>query len=105
MNSIPDAEGPQVMLGGLIKPDPDQPQDSLTSPGAVLEAQKMVARYCLLAWTMCFSTFSQPLERSFSSEPEGKFSARELIKKGLLREEELRVLQVTRDPNISLRGV
>ena len=92
MSGIPDVESPQIMLGGLVKTEPKQPLTSLTSSGAVLEARKMVARYCLLAWAMCYSTISQPLEKSFS--PEGKFSTKALIDKGLLRDRELSVLQV-----------
>ena len=88
MNNIPDAESPQLMLGGLVTSDPSKPKASLTSPYGALEARKMVARYCLLSWTLCFNTFSTPIRVSFGTPSK-------LIAKGLLKERELKSLQVT----------
>ena len=95
VNNIPDAESPQLMLGGLVRSDPTAPRHSLTSPGSVLEARKMIARYCVLSWTLCFNTFSTPIRLRFGT-------ARKLVAKGLLRERELRALQVT---EIGFNGV
>ena len=77
-------ENPQLVLGGLTSPG----QGALSSPLAVLQAKKMVARYCLLAWTMCFTTFSRPLATNLGTTGG-------LLEKKLLREEELASLQVS----------
>ena len=33
-----------------------------------IKFKQKIARYCLLAWTMCFSNFSQSLKEKFSDE-------------------------------------
>ena len=59
VQGIPDPKGPLLMLGGLVKnPDPKHPTTDVTSTTGVLEAKKMIARYCLLSWTMCYNTFN-----------------------------------------------
>ena len=67
--------------------DPAQPQNAVTSATGELEARKMVARYCLLAWTMCYNTFKGPLALEFGT-------AGQLLEKGLLQDRELTALQV-----------
>ena len=66
-------------------------EDDLTSPAAVAEAKKMVARYCLLSWTMCFNTFSQPLAETCGT-------AKDLESRGLITKEEIAALQVSQNP-------
>ena len=64
-----------------------QPQTAVTSATGVLEARKMVARYCLLAWTMCYNTFRGPLADEYSTTGQ-------LLDKGLLQDRERTALQV-----------
>ena len=80
VSRVPDAEDALVALGGLTTEKAEE-VTKVTSPGGVNEAKKMVARYCLLAWTMCFNTFSQPLAENFGRVDQ-------LVEKGLLTEEE-----------------
>ena len=76
-------EDPLLTIGGLASPG----RDRLTSPRAVTAAKKMISRYCLLAWTMCFSTLSRPLRDQYGS-------VGQLLEKRLLTERELAVLKV-----------
>ena len=87
VQGIPDAESPQLMLGGLVRHQAGQPQTAVTSATGVLEARKMVARYCLLAWTMCYNTFRGPLADEYSTTGQ-------LLDKGLLQDRERTALQV-----------
>lgn len=80
VSRVPDAEDALVALGGLTTEKAEE-VTKVTSPSGVNEAKKMVARYCLLAWTMCFNTFSQPLAENFGRVDQ-------LVEKGLLTEEE-----------------
>ena len=82
----PDAKSPQLMLGGLVRHNP-KAQTALTSVTGVLEARKMVARYCLLSWTMCYNTFRGPLDRACGTSGQ-------LLERGLLQARELTALQV-----------
>merc|ERR1719339_728566 len=61
VRSVPKVKNPSMVLSALTWEDAKVKEEDLTSPAAVAEAKKMVARYCLLSWTMCFNTFSQPL--------------------------------------------
>ena len=62
--------------------------DSSTDfPRAVLEAEKMIARYGLLSWTLCFNTMSPIFRKKFNT-------FEELKKKGLLNDREERELKV-----------
>ena len=87
MLGIPDAKSPQLMLGGLVRHDPGQAPTAVTSVTGVLEARKMVARYCLLSWTMCYNTFKGPLARDCGTSGQ-------LLERGLLQARELTALQV-----------
>ena len=62
--------------------------DSSTAfPRAVLEAEKMIARYGLLSWTLCFNTMSPIFRKKF-----GTFE--DLRRKGLLLKREETELKV-----------
>ena len=45
----------------LLHPHKVAGSAGLAAPAAVLEIKKLVARYCLLSWTMCLCTFSRAL--------------------------------------------
>ena len=92
VQGIPDAESPQLMLGGLVRHDPGQATTAVTSATGVLEARKMISRYCLLAWTMCYNNFKGPLEKECGTSGQ-------LLKKGLLQAWELTALQVFSFPH------
>ena len=95
--SIPDIENSLLMLAGLVSSnnpkfqlpaDEDQTQSngetkvkSTQFPIGVLEAKKMIARYGLLSWTLCFSTISPSFKRNFKT-------LEQLKDKGLLKERE-----------------
>ena len=104
---IPDIDNTVLMLAGLVssenqkfrlplrKSDTNQNRktDSNSSsdfPGTVLEAEKMVARFGLLAWTLCFNTISPVFRKEFNT-------FEKLKKKGLLNDRELVELKVNID--------
>ena len=100
VRSIPEVENPLLVLSGLVIPSgredesgPNQMAQvdrlSLKSPCGVTEIKKIIARYCLLSWTMCFNTFSQRLAEKF-----GK--GEQLEKKGLLTPKEVECLRIGR---------
>ena len=60
---------------------------STNFPRAVLEAEKMIARYGLLSWTLCFNTMSPIFRKKFNT-------FEELKKKGLLNDREETELKV-----------
>ena len=89
INKIPDAENPVLEIGGLANERlEDEFKGALVSPGGVTEWKKTLARYCLLSWTMCYNTISQPIAAKL-----GK--GNQLIDKGLLTHEELTALVVS----------
>jgi len=87
VRSVPKVENPSMVLSALTWEDTKVKEEDLTSPAAVAEAKKMVARYCLLSWTMCFNTFSQPLAETCGT-------AKDLESRGLITKEEIAALQV-----------
>ena len=94
VRSIPEVENPLLVLSGLVIPSgredesgPNQNRLSLKSPCGVTEIKKIIARYCLLSWTMCFNTFSQRLAEKF-----GK--GEQLKEKRLLTQEEFECLRI-----------
>ena len=100
VRSIPEVENPLLVLSGLVIPSgredetgPNQMAQvdrlSLTSPCGITEIKKIIARYCLLSWTMCFNTFSQRLAEKF-----GK--GEQLKERGLLTEEEFDCLRIAK---------
>jgi len=66
-------------------------KDDLKSKEAALDLRKKIARYCLLSWTMCFSTISIPLQRKFKS-------GENYLEKGLLTSPELAALKQSAYP-------
>ena len=89
IDTIPDAENPVIEIGGLANERTDDAfKGELVSPGGVTEWKRTVARYCLLSWTMCFNTISQPLASKLGTGDQ-------LIEKGLLTKEELIALVVS----------
>ena len=62
--------------------------EELTSPAAVAEAKKMVARYCLLSWAMCFHTFSHSLASTCGT-------VEKMEERGLITKDEIAALQVS----------
>ena len=91
VRSVPKVENPSMVLSALTWEDAKVKEEDLTSPAAVAEAKKMVARYCLLSWTMCFNTFSQPLAETCGT-------AKDLESRGLITKEEIAALQVSQNP-------
>ena len=107
--SIPDIENSLLMLAGLVSSnnpkfqlpaDEDQTQSngetkvkSTQFPIGVLEAKKMIARYGLLSWTLCFSTISPSFKRNFKT-------LEQLKEKGLLKEREKSEVTVRKYDNI-----
>ena len=90
VTTIPDPGSILMMLGGLTEDISDIPYNSevsLTNPETVIEVKKMIGRYCLLSWTMCYNTVSPALVNKFGSVDN-------LVKKGLLMEREVAALQV-----------
>ena len=98
--SIPDIENSLLMMAGLVSVDnpkfqlpavEDQTEKNEDSqfPVGVLEAKKMIARYGLLSWTLCFCTISPVFNRSFKT-------LQELEEKGLLKGREMSELKVKR---------
>ena len=88
VNSIPDIKSTVMSLGGLLTSNATASPSCVSSVAHVLELRKMMARYCLLSWTMCFNTVSQPLAENLGT-------IEKLKTKGLLTDMEGRVLQVT----------
>jgi len=107
---IPDIDNLVLMFAGLASSEnhkftlplrrKDANQNTETSydsstdfPRAVLEAEKMIARYGLLSWTLCFNTMSPIFRKEF-----GTFE--KLKEKGLLHpreQEELKAVSKTSD--------
>ena len=88
ISTIPDAENPVLEIGGLANErTEDAFKGELVSPVGVTEWKRTMARYCLLSWTMCFNTISQPLASKLGTGDQ-------LIEKGLLTKEELAALMV-----------
>jgi hypothetical protein len=86
IDTIPDAENPVLEIGGLANErTEDTFKEELVSPVGVTEWKRTMARYCLLSWTMCFNTISQPLASKLGTGDQ-------LIEKGLLTKEELTAL-------------
>jgi len=86
ISKVPDAENAILEIGGLTNERAEEKfKDDLVSPGGVLEWKKTVSRYCLLSWTMCFNTISNPLAAKLGTGDQ-------LIEKGLITEEELTAL-------------
>ena len=56
-------------------------------PRAVLEAQKMIGRYSLLAWTLCFNNISHIFHEKFKT-------FEQLNRKGLIKDREISELKV-----------
>ena len=88
IRSIPKAENPSLVLAALTWELPNAKTEELTSPTAVAEAKKMFARYCLLSWAMCFSTFSKSLASTCGT-------ARQMEERGLITKDEIAALQVS----------
>ena len=89
IDTIPDAENPVLEIGGLANErTEDAFKGELVSPVGVTEWKRTMARYCLLSWTMCFNTISQPLASKLGTGDQ-------LIEKGLLTKEELTALMVS----------
>ena len=80
-----------LILAGLLTRDPKAAPDSLKSAETVTEVKKMVCRYCLLAWTMCFNSISQPLRKEYGS-------GRKLMAKKMLTESEKDALRLDEVP-------
>ena len=89
--TIKQVENPLLIVAGLLTRDPKAAPDSLKSAETVTEVKKMVCRYCLLAWTMCFNSISQPLRKEYGS-------GRKLIEKKMLRESEKDALRLDEVP-------
>jgi len=87
VRSVPKVENPSMVLSALTWENSNAKVEELTSPAAVAEAKKMVARYCLLSWTMCFNTFSKPLAEKCGT-------AKDLEQRGLITKDEIAALQV-----------
>ena len=88
ITTIPDAENPVLEIGGLAKEKTEDAfKGELVSPVGVTEWKRTLARYCLLSWTMCFNTISQPLSSKLGTGDQ-------LIEKGLITKEELAALMV-----------
>merc|ERR1719350_1337221 len=86
ISKVPDAENAILEIGGLTNERAEEKfKDHLVSPGGVLEWKKTLSRYCLLSWTMCFNTISNPLAAKLGTGDQ-------LIEKGLITEEELAAL-------------
>merc|ERR1712130_64821 len=86
INTIPDAENPVLEIGGLAnEKTEDAFKEELVSPVGVTEWKRTLARYCLLSWTTCYNTISQPLASKLGTGDQ-------LIEKGLLTKEELAAL-------------
>jgi len=86
INTIPDAENPVLEIGGLANErTEDAFKGELVSPVGVTEWKRTMARYCLLSWTMCFNTISQPLASKLGTGDQ-------LVEKGLITKEELTAL-------------
>ena len=89
INTIPDAENPVLEIGGLANErTEDAFKGELVSPVGVTEWKRTMARYCLLSWTMCFNTISQPLASKLGTGDQ-------LVEKGLITKEELTALVVS----------
>ena len=98
VQGIPDPKGAQMLLGGLVRDNPAQEDPTaVTSPTGVVEAQKMISRYCLLSWTMCYNTFRGPLAKK-------KGTSKQLLDMGLLHDRELLKLQVTNNHTPDFRN-
>ena len=74
-------------------PSEGKKTEELTSPPAVAEAKKMVARYCLLSWAMCLTTISNSFADTVGT-------TKALKERGLLTEDELAALQVSHDSSV-----
>merc|ERR1712223_2338153 len=86
ISKVPDAENAILEIGGLTNERAEEKfKEDLVSPGGVLEWKKTVSRYCLLSWTMCFNTISNPLAAKLGT-------GHQLIEKGLITNEELTAL-------------
>jgi len=86
VRSIPKVENPSLVLCGLTWEEEGKKTEELTSPPAVAEAKKMVARYCLLSWAMCLTTISNSFADTVGT-------TKALKERGLLTEDELAALQ------------
>jgi len=91
VRTVPEVENPLLILAGLLTRDQKAAPNSLKSAETVTEVKKMVCRYCLLAWTMCFNSISQPLRKEYGS-------GRKLIEKKMLRESEKDALRLDEVP-------
>ena len=95
VRSVPEVENPLLVLSGLAvaSREPNLDRLSLTSRSAITEVKKIVARYCLLSWTMCFNTFSQPLAEKFGM-------GQKLMDRELLTQAEFECLRMNKlDPS------
>ena len=90
LRKIPWAENPGMVLFGLTSEDLDAKTEELTSATAVEEAKKMVARYCLLSWAMCFHTFSHSLSSTCGT-------VEKMEERGLITKEEIAALNVSKE--------
>ena len=93
VRSIPKVENPSLVLCGLTWEEEGAKTEDLTSPPAVAEAKKMVARYCLLSWAMCLTTISNSFADTVGT-------TKALKERGLLTEDELAALQVSHDSSV-----
>lgn len=98
VSSIPDLESFLLTFAGLVSDR--NPNFTLSKiegktkvgnksnfPRVVLEVQKMVARYGLLAWALCFNNISRDFHKKFKT-------TQQLKEKGLLKDREISELKV-----------
>ena len=89
MRAIPEIEMLTNYMAGLIQLEGDN-YDIFNA----VKLKKRLVRYCLLSWTMCLTSISQPFENKMNT-------SQDYIKKGLINQAELealKVIQITIQP-------